>query len=103
MEKVITLDCYPSPLHQAVVSLGPRWLAYAATQQVPRHPPQSHTDKFVEVAKDVAKDIASGLYYLGMYIHTSQYVSVSVQICTYSCVCVCMYLCTVFIMYIIHV
>eukprot|EP00026_Physarum_polycephalum_P001335 Phypoly_transcript_01336.p1 GENE.Phypoly_transcript_01336~~Phypoly_transcript_01336.p1 ORF type:complete len:1082 (+),score=210.12 Phypoly_transcript_01336:99-3344(+) len=79
MERVLNVPCYPSPLNNAVLALGPRWLAYAANQTITPpipsaiSPHNTHAGpgatNYVEVAKDVAtdlaKEVASGLFYLG--------------------------------------
>eukprot|EP01097_Dermamoeba_algensis_P009292 TRINITY_DN6507_c0_g1_i2.p1 TRINITY_DN6507_c0_g1~~TRINITY_DN6507_c0_g1_i2.p1 ORF type:complete len:696 (-),score=130.80 TRINITY_DN6507_c0_g1_i2:145-2232(-) len=48
-----------------VVALGPRWIAIPGDKPVLSTSPASNNSNIVEVAKDVAKDLASGLYYLG--------------------------------------
>jgi len=66
MEKIFTLNTFPCPSPYGVVALGSRWIAYPGNQLLTSgFRSQSTSDKFVEVAKDVAKDIASGIYYFG--------------------------------------
>ena len=80
MEKLVTLNTYPNIGTMGVVALGSRWIAYPGNQPIVNGRNVSSTqvsasDKLVEVAKDVAKDLASGLYYFGKktlqdYIYT---------------------------------
>eukprot|EP01117_Protostelium_nocturnum_P009683 TRINITY_DN3459_c0_g1_i4.p1 TRINITY_DN3459_c0_g1~~TRINITY_DN3459_c0_g1_i4.p1 ORF type:complete len:637 (+),score=100.50 TRINITY_DN3459_c0_g1_i4:166-2076(+) len=71
VERVFTLDCFCGPGHvPGVLALGSRWLAYPGNIPFPNNKVSTASDKIVEVAKDVAKDIASGLYYLGQKTYT---------------------------------
>jgi hypothetical protein len=77
MEKVMNLSCYPSPYPQCVVALGHRWLAYPGNQPIASFNKQqpSTSDKMVEVAKEVAKDVATGLIYFGRNINDETHLS----------------------------
>jgi hypothetical protein len=82
MEKLVTLNTYPNVSNSmGVVALGSRWIAYPGNQVISgrniTNNQISASDKIVEVAKDVAKDLASGLYYFGKktfqdYIYNDQ-------------------------------
>eukprot|EP01114_Cavostelium_apophysatum_P014619 TRINITY_DN3834_c0_g1_i3.p1 TRINITY_DN3834_c0_g1~~TRINITY_DN3834_c0_g1_i3.p1 ORF type:complete len:627 (-),score=105.11 TRINITY_DN3834_c0_g1_i3:115-1995(-) len=66
MKTVVTLNCFASPMpYCGAAALGPRWIAYPGNQPVHTNRTQSASDKFVEVAKDVAKDFAASIYQLG--------------------------------------
>ncbi|PRP76066.1 hypothetical protein PROFUN_01782 [Planoprotostelium fungivorum] len=71
MEKTINLDCFCGAGGLGgVLALGPRWLAFPGNVPIVNGRVSSTSDKMIEVAKDMAKDIASGLYYLGHKTYT---------------------------------
>eukprot|EP00294_Goniomonas_avonlea_P000723 CAMPEP_0114547436 /NCGR_PEP_ID=MMETSP0114-20121206/4464_1 /TAXON_ID=31324 /ORGANISM="Goniomonas sp, Strain m" /LENGTH=903 /DNA_ID=CAMNT_0001731993 /DNA_START=105 /DNA_END=2812 /DNA_ORIENTATION=+ len=64
MEPTLTVSTYPCP-NWAVLALGPRWIAYPANQPLPHGeglgPSATYGSTLLNVSKDVADSVASGL------------------------------------------